>query len=86
MQITIQYGMTTQPKSYVTPPTFGEVIADQNLRAILGYSDNVRPLVYGVEQPLAAIVPDGANVVLETRANAKAMVRQVLRWLLGIVG
>ncbi len=52
--------------------TIGQLIQDRELRITLGYGDNVRALVAGVEQSQQAIVPDGGTVVIETRANSKA--------------
>ena len=73
MQITINFGIESIAKSYTIPPTFGEVLRDQSIRAVLGYGDNVRPLVFGVEQPLTNVVADGTTVTVETRPNQKQM-------------
>lgn len=72
MTFLVKYGIDCHEKTCTTAPTVGQVKSDPNLRAILGYGDNTRALVNGVEQPDDAIVPDGCTLVLETRANAKA--------------
>lgn len=72
MTFTVQYGVESYEKDVVNAPTIGQVRADASLKAVLGFGDNVRALIHGVEQPDNAIVPQGATVVLETRANCKA--------------
>ncbi len=72
MTYKVTYGIETQSKECINAPNIGQVKQDTVLRAILGYGDNVRALVHGVEQPDHAIVPDGADIHLETRANTKA--------------
>lgn len=72
MQTNIRYGVDVSSKTYTTNPTVSQVLADQNLRAVLGFGDSVRAVINGVEQPGNAVVPDGATVVIETRANTKA--------------
>ncbi len=72
MTFKVQYGLDSHDKTVSTTPTIGDVVADPNLRAVLGYGDNVRVLINGVEQSNASLVPDGCTLVLETRANQKA--------------
>lgn len=72
MTFKVQYGLDNHSKTTAIAPTIGQVVADPNLRAVLGYGDNVRALVNGVEQSHDTLVPDGCTLVLETRANQKA--------------
>lgn len=85
MTFTVKHGLDTHPKTVSETPTVGQVIDDVNLRVILGYGDNVRALINGVEQPREAQVPDGCTLVLETRCNTKAaifaMLRAFVNWL-----
>lgn len=72
MNATLKYGVQTINLSRSFSPTIGELIADPNAKSVLGYSDNVRALINGVEQNSATICPDGCTVVIENRANSKA--------------
>ena len=73
MNIIIRYGTETVSRTYPNAPTVGQVVESQSLRAELGYGDNVRAKVNGVEQADTAILTDGCTLVLETRANTKAV-------------
>lgn len=72
IQVTVRFGSETFPRSYPAGTTMGTVIGDHNLKAVAGWGDNVRATISGVEQPITALVPNGANIVIETRANNKA--------------
>jgi len=72
MQITVKFGPEAFVRQYADGITIGEVLADPNLKMVMGYGDNVRALVAGVEQPGSAIAPDGGTMLIETRANNKA--------------
>lgn len=72
MQINVKFGSEQYTRSYEDGTTVGEVLADHDLKMVVGWGDNVRALVAGVEQPSHAVVGDGATLVVETRANAKA--------------
>lgn len=71
MKFTVHFGLESQEKTSILSPTIGQVKSDPVLKAVLGFSDNVRALVHGVEQPDDAIVPDDAEILLETKANEK---------------
>lgn len=73
MNITVKYGVDETSKSFINSPTIQQVIDSPALRAELGYGDNVRALVNGVEQSATATLSDGCEVLLETRANQKAI-------------
>jgi len=60
-------------RSYHDSATIADVVGDQELKVVAGWGDNVRALVGGVEQPMTALAPDGGTVVIETRANTKAV-------------
>ena len=72
MNVTVRYGVESYEKEFPGSPTIAEVRTNSSLKAILGFSDNVRALISGVEQPDDVRVPEGSVVVLETRANQKA--------------
>jgi len=72
MNVTVRYGVETYDKEFAGSPTIAEVRSNTSLKAILGFSDNVRALINGVEQPDDVRVPEGSVVQLETRANQKA--------------
>lgn len=72
IQVTVRFGSETFPRSYPAGSNIGAVIGDHNLKAVAGWGDNVRALISGVEQPVTALVPNGATIVIETRANTKA--------------
>jgi hypothetical protein len=71
MLCTIRYGVDSINKSYDVAPKISQ-LADDSLRAALGFGDNVQFLIGGVAQPNNAVVPDGAVVTVETTANQKA--------------
>lgn len=70
--VTVKYGVESFTKNYESTPTFGQLASDASLKAVLGFGDNVRTLLDGVEQPANNLVPQGAIVRIETRANSKA--------------
>lgn len=72
MQVTIRFGSDDVTVNRPEGTTIGQIVDDHELRVTLGYGDNVRALVAGVEQSMQAIAPDGATIVLETKANSKA--------------
>jgi hypothetical protein len=72
MSITIKYGIQSVPFNSEVPVTLGQIQDNATLKAILGYGDNTRGLVYGVEQTRETFIPDGSTLVLETKANCKA--------------
>lgn len=71
-RVTVKYGVDSVDKSFTVPVTIGSLRRDGNLKATLGYGDNVRLLINGVELTDDVIVPNGATVVIETAANSKA--------------
>ena len=68
------YGIEEFQVNSTAPMTFGQLRRDYNAKAALGYGDNVRMLLNGVEMPDDAIAPNNSRIVVETRANQKAEV------------
>jgi hypothetical protein len=48
------------------------VLADPSNRLVLGYGDNVQGLMSGVVISGDTIIPDGATLNVENKANQKA--------------
>lgn len=74
--VTIKYGLDEVTKQFNDDATFASITSDSALKAVLGYGDNIRALVNGVEMPANASVASGSKVVLETRCNTKAADQQ----------
>lgn len=72
MKFKVIYGIESQEREVINPPSIANIKQDAVLKAVLGFGDNVRALVHGVEQPDHTVIHDGCEVVLETRANTKA--------------
>lgn len=70
--VKVKYGSQVHPVSCPDTHTIGQVIADPTCKAVLGYGDNVKPLVSGVEQTTDTVISDDSTVTLETRMNSKA--------------
>jgi len=73
MVITIKYGLEQITKNYENAPTIGALKGDSNIRAVLGYGDNTKALINGVEMSNDVQVPAGAVVTFETACNSKAL-------------
>lgn len=71
ISITIRHGLQSTVRDFSVPPTVAQIKQDRSLRAELGYGDNVRVLVHGVEQPDHAFI-QADIVTVETAANQKA--------------
>lgn len=72
MTLTVRYGLQTATRTYAYPPSVDELKRDESLRAELGFGDNCRVLVNGVEQSgYTQLV--GPSVTIETAANQKAL-------------
>lgn len=68
----VQFGTDNLPTQKPAGFTFGQLKRDSSLKMMLGFSDNVRALVNGVEMPDEAQVEAGTLVLLETKCNSKA--------------
>lgn len=72
-EVVIQYGVESITKTFDSPPTVQQIKSNPNIKAVLGFGDNVRVLINGVEQPDTMTIPlNAARVVIETKANTKA--------------
>ena len=70
--ITVKYGSEMHTVTIGSGATIGQIIMDCTCKVVLGYGDNVKALVSGVEQSLDSIPSDGTTISLETKANQKA--------------
>lgn len=82
MQITIRYGLNTVTREYADGTTIGTILADPNVKAGLGFSDNVRALANGIELPTGAVSP--SSIVVEARCNSKAQDTQLVKVRYGL--
>jgi hypothetical protein len=72
-KITVEYGVDSVTKQVETGFTFGDLQECDSFKAALGFGDNTKALVNGIEQGRTTVIPDGATVRLETAANTKAL-------------
>ena len=70
--ISVKYGVDSINKQVDDDFTFGDLQDHDSIKAALGYGDNVKALVDGIEQDPGTVIPAGASVRLETAANTKA--------------
>ena len=73
IEITVRYGMDKFTKAVDEDTTIGDIINSPSIKAALGFGDNVRATMHGVEVSDETPVPDGGFIALETRANEKAV-------------
>ena len=71
-KITVQYGVDSISKQVESGFTFGDLQASDSFQGALGFGDNTKALVDGIEQARGTVIPDGTTVRLETAANTKA--------------
>jgi hypothetical protein len=70
--ITVRYGVDSITKQVDVDFTFGDLQQSDLFKAALGFGDNTKALVDGIEQDPGTIIPPEATVRLETAANTKA--------------
>lgn len=70
--ITIKYGGDQHRTAVEPTATIGSIISNPSLKAVLGYGDNVKALVHGVDQSMSTSIGNATELVLETKANEKA--------------
>ena len=70
--ITVNYGVDSINKQVGEDFTFGDLQNSDSFKAALGFGDNTKALVGGIEQNRDTVIPAGATVRLETAANTKA--------------
>jgi hypothetical protein len=68
----VVYGADVEPHASDSPIRIGDLRRNEDLKAVLGFTDNVNFMVNGVTMPDEAIVPNDATVVVEIAANKKA--------------
>lgn len=68
----VRYGASIAQKSSDSPITIGSLKTDENLRLELGFGDNVKMKINGIEMSDDTIIPSGATVEVVTAANTKA--------------
>jgi len=71
-KIVVRYGLDVGERAFNTQPRVGEIRRDSQLRAQLGYGDNINLLMNGVILPDDALLANGSTVTVETAANTKA--------------
>ena len=71
-KITVQYGVDSLTKQVASGFTFGDLQERDSFKGALGFGDNTKALVDGIEQDRRTVIPDGVTVRLETAANTKA--------------
>jgi hypothetical protein len=70
-EIIVQMGTERHVRQFASDATIGDVVNDPNVKAVLGYGDNVRALILGVEQDFGTVAPAGSTIRVETKANTK---------------
>lgn len=72
--VTIRYGAGDEmTKAFDDGATVRDVLTNTAVKAALGFGDNVRALIDGVEQTSDTELTDGDIITIETRANQKAI-------------
>ncbi len=70
--ITVKYGVDEITKQVEDDFTFGDLQGSDTFKAALGFGDNTKSLVDGIEQNRDTVIPANATVRIETAANTKA--------------
>ena len=70
--ITVKYGVDQITKQVEAGFTFGDLQSSDVFKAALGFGDNTKALMDGIEQNRNTVIPPGATVRIETAANTKA--------------
>lgn len=73
MQITITYGMQSVTVDRPSGTTVGALLADPNIRAVVGFTENSVPLIEGSTVDTGYVVQDGEEISLQARAATKAL-------------
>lgn len=72
-KINLRYGAESITKEVPHATTIAQLVQDPNIKSVLGYGDNIKVLINGVEMPMDAVVPTYGTLVIETAANSKAV-------------
>jgi hypothetical protein len=67
--VTARYGVDSITKQVEDDFTFGELQESDSFKAALGFGDNTKALVDGIEQHRSTVIPPGTTVRLETAAH-----------------
>ena len=70
--ITVNYGVDSINKQVEDDFTFGDLQDSDSFKAALGFGDNTKALITGIEQHRDTNIPAGSIVRIETAANTKA--------------
>lgn len=70
--IILWYGSQDRTVTVSNDTSIGKILDDTTNKIVLGYGDNVKALVHGVEQPMDVIPEDGSEITIENKANQKA--------------
>ena len=70
--ITVKYGVDQITKQVEEDFTFGDLQDSDTFKAALGFGDNTKALVEGIEQNKETVIPANATGRIETAANTKA--------------
>jgi hypothetical protein len=71
-KIIVEYGVDSINKQVERVFTIGDLQENDSIKAALGFGDNTKALINGIEQNRDTVIPDGATVRIETAANTKA--------------
>ena len=72
MSITIKFGPgNAVTKELPRGTTIGQVLSDPNIKAVLGFGDNVEGRIGNVGQEAGTTLEDGDVVAVTVRANTK---------------
>lgn len=71
MQIKVRFNLDTTARELPQGATIGDLRRNEDIKAKLGYGDNVNFLIDGVVMSDDVELPAGAEVVVETKANTK---------------
>lgn len=72
MQLTISHGMQSVTVSRPDGTTVGALLTDPNIRAVVGFGENVTPIVEGATVENSYVLEDGDEITLQGRAATKA--------------
>lgn len=72
MQLTIQHGMQSVTVNRPEGTTVGALLADANIKAVVGFGDAVTPVVEGATVESSFELSDGDTITLQAKAATKA--------------
>lgn len=72
IRITINYSLASATKEYVAPISVRSLIQDQNLKALLGFGEDITALIDGERCSLDTLIYEESEVTLEKKAAEKA--------------